>query len=87
MPRRGGDGAAEGRTAKPLHGGLAGRGRPPGGPSWAILSHGPPGGRALPEGAAAKKSLLTQGGAGGMAGRECMGFGISMGWGKGKLGK
>ena len=30
---------------------LAGGGRPPGGPSWAILSHGLPGGRALPEGA------------------------------------
>ena len=34
---------------------LAGRGRPPGGPSWASLSHGPPGGRALPEEAAGKK--------------------------------
>ncbi len=42
---------------------LVGRGRPPGGPSWAILSHGPPGGRALPEEASDKKSqcfhLLT----------------------------
>ena len=28
----------------------AGRGRPPGGPQWAILSRGPPGGRALPVG-------------------------------------
>ena len=36
--------------------GLAGRGRPPGGPSWAILSLGPPGGRALPGGAPDKKS-------------------------------
>jgi hypothetical protein len=35
---------------------LVGRGRPPGGLSWAILSHGPPGGRALPEGAPDKKS-------------------------------
>ncbi len=28
---------------------LAGRGRPPGGPSWGILPHGPPGGRARRE--------------------------------------
>ncbi len=35
--------------------GPAGRGRPPGGPTWAILSHGPPGGRALPEAAPGKK--------------------------------
>ena len=35
---------------------LPGRGRPPGGPSWVILSHGPPGGRALPEEASDKKS-------------------------------
>ncbi len=34
----------------------AGRGRPPGGPPWAILPHGPPGGRALPAGGPNKKS-------------------------------
>ncbi len=50
--------------------GLGGRGRPPGGPSWAILSHGPPGGRALPEGATDKKphqSLPSSGAAGSRA--------------------
>ncbi len=35
---------------------IAGRGRPPGGPSWAILPHGPPGGRALPEGGSGKEA-------------------------------
>ncbi len=34
----------------------AGRGRPPGGPSWAILPHGPPRGRALPEGGPGKEA-------------------------------
>ena len=35
---------------------LSGRGRAPGGPPWPILSHGPPGGRALLESAPDKKS-------------------------------